>query len=527
MSKDIKFGEDVRKKLLKGVEVLAQSVGCTLGPRGRNVLIQKPNKVSSTKDGVSVARQISLKDPHENMGAQLLKAAAEKSCTDTGDGTTTSTVLAHAITKEGMRLISAGHNPSDIKNGIEFAAKRVTEHLQLLSKPVEAKEEIEKVGTISANGNEEVGQMIANIMDELGNDSVISLEEGRSLETEFKVVSGLQFERGYLSEYFATNEKLECELENALILLCERPIGNVNIILPIMKECKKQYPSRPLLVIAETVDNEALATMVVNHAKRSMMCCAVKSPGFGDLRNQMLSDLAIMTGATIVSEQKGMKIENFDIAWLGAAEKVTITKHSTTIVRGKGDPEEIKARADLIRTYIKQADDQWEREQQQKRLSKFLGGVGVIMVGAATEIEMKEKKDLIEDALAATKSAVLGGVVPGGGVALLRCVKALEEDVPDDLRVGVGIIKKAIESPLKKIVENSGKEYQEIKINVINNDNVNFGYDARKECYGDMLEFGILDPTLVVSSALRNAVSVSNILLITESGIVDEPKGAE
>jgi chaperonin GroEL len=529
MSKEFKFGQDARDKILKGINILARAVGATLGPRGRTVLIQRPYGAPvGTKDGVTVAREISLKDPFEDMGAQMAKQVASKTADVAGDGTTTATILAQSIINEGAKLVAAGHNPTDIKRGIDFAVDKVVEALQLIARPVKDKKEIEQVGTISANEDVEIGQMIAHAMEQVGNEGIISLEEGKAIKTELKVVNGYQFDRGYLSQHFATNEKLECVLDNALVLLAEKPISNVNVILPVLQKCHEAYAGRPLLIIAEEIGGDALPTLVVNHLKQSFRSCAVKTPGFGDRRKELLNDIAVLTGAQLVSEELGRKMENFDPSWLGTAKRVTVTKNSCTVVEGGGSPADIESRVNEIRNYISGSHlDEWDKKKQEERMAKLVGGVAVISVGAATEAEMKEKKDRVEDALNATRAAVQEGIVAGGGVAILKAAMVLDtldyNHVPVEFKTGIKIIRKAAEEPMKRIVENAGGDATMVRITVMNNESNTFGYNARTEKYEDLVESGVIDPVKVVRCALQNAASVAGLVLTTECMIADDP----
>lgn len=526
MSKEFAFDQAARDKIMSGVNVLAKAVGSTLGPKGRTVLIQKPHGSSyGTKDGVSVAREVILEDPFENMGAELVKQAAEKTCTVAGDGTTTSTVLAQKLIEDGFKLVAAGHAPVDLKRGIDLAVSKVVEELGKASKKVSSTKEIEQVGTISANGDTSIGEMIASAMDQVGNEGVITLEEGKSVNTELSVVNGYQFDRGYLAQHFATNEKLECVLDNPVILITDKNINNQNVILPIMEKTAKEAAGHPLLVIALNVEGDALPMLIVNHLRRSFTSCAIKAPGFGDRQKEMLQDMAVLTGATVVSEDVGLKLENFDASWLGTAKRVVVNQHSTTIVEGAGDPTEIENRVAQIRSAVEMANSDWDREKQEERLAKLVGGVAVISVGAPTEAEMKEKKDRLEDALASTKAAVKEGVVPGGGVALLRASKVLDGlKVAPELEHGVDLVRKAVKEPLRRIVSNAGGEPAEVMLGVLGNSNPNWGYNAQTENFEDLIETGILDPTLVVRAALQNAASVAGLVLTTEVMICNKQK---
>ena len=528
VAKEFKFSEEARKKVLAGVNVLSDAVKITLGPRGRNVVIQKrhgPPHV--TKDGVTVAREVFLEDQFEDMGAQMVKEVASKTADVAGDGTTTATVLAQSIVTEGSKLVSADHNPSDLKRGIDFAIDHVVEKLAELSKEVTSKDEMTQVGTISSNGDTEIGEMIADVMEQVGNDGIISLEEGKTYLTEFNVVNGYQFDKGYLANQFATNERLESVLDNPVILICEKSITNSNVILPILKKCHDNPSTggRPLLIIAEDVAGDALPTLVVNHLRLAFSSCCVKAPGFGDRRKEMLQDIAVLTGATLVSEDVGLKLENFDTAWLGSARQVISTKDSCTIVRGSGDEEDIQKRIQEIRSAVKSADGDWDAEKQEERLAKMSGGVAVISVGAATDTEMKEKKDRIEDALSATRAAVQEGIVPGGGIALLRAAEYLGDlDISDELKNGVNIVRRALEEPFRRIVVNAGVDASFVKIEVLKKSDWSFGFNARTEKYEDLVAAGVVDPVKVVRCALQNAASVAGLVLTTECLIASKPE---
>ncbi|KKL16263.1 hypothetical protein LCGC14_2497330, partial [marine sediment metagenome] len=455
-SKEFRFADEARAKMLKGVNILSDAVKVTLGPRGRNVVIQKQwGAPHITKDGVTVAKEVKLEDPFEDMGAQMLKQVAQKTADVAGDGTTTATVLAQAIVTEGTKLVTAEYNPTDLKRGIDFAVEKIVEEIEKNSKTVTSKKEVTQVGTISSNEDAEIGQMIADAMEQVGNEGVISIEEGKKLKSELNVVTGYQFDKGYLSTYFATNEKLECVLEEPLILICEKQVNNVQIVLPLLKACHEQLPDRPLLLIAEDVGGDALPTFVINHQRDSFKSCCVKAPGFGDRRKEMLNDIATLTGATLVSEDVGLKLENFDISWVGQAKRAIITKGNCTIIEGRGDTTAVETRVAEIRSEIDAADGDWDQEKQEERLAKLVGGVAMISVGGATETEMKEKKDRVEDALNATRAAVQEGIVAGGGVAILRAAQVLDSfDIPEDLLNGVKIVRKAAEEPLRRIVLN-------------------------------------------------------------------------
>ncbi len=520
MAKQITVGEDARQSLLKGVNILSNVVKATLGPRGKNVILEKKfGSPTSTKDGVTVAKEIELKDPLENMGAQLVKEVASKTSDVAGDGTTTATVLAQSIYSEGMKYVTSGANPMLIKKGIDTAVEEVVKELKKLSREVSG-EMIAQVGAISANNDESIGKIIAEAMDKVGKDGVITVEEAKGLETTMEIVEGMQFDRGYLSPYFITDpERMECVLENPLILLHEKKISNLRELLPLLENVAKM--GRPLLVIAEEVEGEALATLVVNKLKGTLMSAAVKAPGFGDRRKAMLEDIAILTGGKVITEDIGVKLENVGLDWLGEANKVVIDKDNTTIVEGRGKQSEIQARIKQIRTQIEETTSDYDREKLQERLAKMVGGVALIKVGAATETELKEKKARVEDAMHATKAAVEEGIVPGGGVALLRCQKVLEKlKVDGDMAIGVNIVKRALEEPLRQIANNAGWEGS-IVVEKIKEMPQDMGFNALTEKYEDMIKAGILDPTKVVRIALQNAASIAGLLLTTE-GLVSE-----
>jgi chaperonin GroEL len=526
--KSFKFSTEARVKILKGINTLADAVMVTLGPRGKCVVIQKQFGVPHvTKDGVTVAREVFLEDPFEDMGAQMVKQVASKTADVAGDGTTTATVLAQSIVNEGAKLVAAEHNPTNLKRGIDFAIEKIVGRLSDMSKPISSKKEIAQIGTISSNGDEKVGKLIADAMEQVGNEGIISLEEGKAINTELTVVNGYQFDRGYLSQHLITNENLECMLEDPIILLCEGALNNVNIMLPILESCHKHAASagKPLLIIAEDVSGEALATLVINHLKRSFISCAVKAPGFGDRRKEMLNDLAIFTGATLVSEETGLKLEQFDPLWLGTAKSAKITKGSTVIIEGGGSAENVENRVREVRSAVQAATSDWDKEKQEERLAKLVGGAAIIAVGAATEAEMKEKKDRVEDALSATRAAVQEGIVAGGGVALLRAAKVLDEiEIPKELVNGVNIVKKAVEEPIRKIAMNAGQDPSYVKINVMAKEEESFGFNARTEEFCDLVEAGVIDPVKVVRCALQNAASIAGLVLTTECMIANKPK---
>ena len=527
MAKQITLGEEARQSLLKGVNALSNLVKETLGPRGKNVVLEKKfGSPTSTKDGVTVAKEVELQEPLENMGAQLVKEVASKTSDVAGDGTTTATVLAQSIYAEGLKYVTAGANPSLIKKGIDAAVSNVVEELKKLSRDVSG-EMIAQVGAISANNDESIGKIIAEAMDKVGKDGVITVEEAKGLETTMEVVEGMQFDRGYLSPYFITDpDRMECVLENPMILLHEKKISNLRELLPLLENIAKM--GKPLLVIAEEVEGEALATLVVNKLKGTFLCASVKAPGFGDRRKAMLEDIAILTGGKVITEDIGVKLENVGIDWLGEANKVVIDKDNTTIVEGKGKSDDVQARIKQIRIQIDETTSDYDREKLQERLAKMVGGVALIRVGAATETELKEKKARVEDAMHATKAAVEEGIVPGGGVALLRTIKALEAlEFDDDRQIGVRIIRRSLEEPLRQIADNAGFEGSIVveKVKDLEQDN---GFNALTEKYEDLVKSGVLDPTKVVRIALQNASSIAGLLLTTEglvSEIPEEDKG--
>ncbi len=520
MAKQISLGNEARQALLKGVNTLTNLVKETLGPRGKNVVLDKKfGSPTSTKDGVTVAKEVELKDPLENMGAQLVKEVASKTSDVAGDGTTTATVLAQSIYSEGIKYVTAGANPNLIKKGIDKAVEEVVKDLKKLSRDVTG-EMIAQVGAISANNDESIGKIIAEAMDKVGKDGVITVEEAKGLETTMDIVEGMQFDRGYLSPYFITDpDRMECVLESPLILLHEKKISNLREFLPLLENVAKM--GRPLLVVAEEVEGEALATLVVNKLKGTFQCCAVKAPGFGDRRKAMLEDIAILSGGKVITEDIGVKLENVTLDWLGEANKVVIDKDNTTIVEGSGKQEDVQARIKQIRTQIEETTSDYDREKLQERLAKMVGGVALIKVGAATETELKEKKARVEDAMHATKAAVEEGIVPGGGVALLRTQKALANlKLEGDMKIGIDIVKRALEEPLRQIANNSGWEGS-IVVEKIKEMKQDWGFNALTEQYEDMVKSGILDPTKVVRIALQNAASIAGLLLTTE-GLVSE-----
>lgn len=527
MAKQITLGEEARQALLKGVNILSNLVKETLGPRGKNVVLEKKfGSPTSTKDGVTVAKEVELKEPLENIGAQLVKEVASKTSDVAGDGTTTATVLAQRIFAEGLKYVTAGANPSLIKKGIDKAVEKVVEDLRKLSRDVSG-EMITQVGAISANNDESIGKIIAEAMDKVGKDGVITVEEAKGLETTMEVVEGMQFDRGYLSPYFITDpDRMECVLEDPLVLLHEKKISNLRELLPLLENVAKM--GKPLLIIAEEVEGEALATLVVNKLKGTFQCAAVKAPGFGDRRKAMLEDIAILTGGRVITEDIGVKLENVGIDWLGNAKKVAIDKDNTTIVEGSGKREDVQARIKQIRTQIEETTSDYDREKLQERLAKMVGGVALIRVGAATETELKEKKARLEDAMHATKAAVEEGIVPGGGVALLRCQRALGElKLDGDLQIGVNIIKRSLEEPLRQIADNAGYEGS-IVVEKVKDMEQDMGFNALTEKYENLVKSGVLDPTKVVRIALQNASSIAGLLLTTEglvSEIPEEEKG--
>jgi len=525
MVKQLIFDDAARRSILEGVSMLTDAVKATLGPKGRNAILDKKYGAPTiTKDGVTVAKEIELKDPWENMGAQLVREVASKTSDVAGDGTTTATVLAHAIYREGIKNVTAGANPMDIKRGIRKAVDIVTEELKKLIKPVQDKKEIAQVGTISANNDSSIGELIAEAMDKVGKDGVITVEEAKSMATTLDVVEGMQFDRGYISPYFITDpERMECVLEDALILIHEKKISSMKDLLPILEQLAKM--GKPLLIVAEEVEGEALATLVVNKLRGTIQVCAVKAPGFGERRKAMLDDIAVLTGGTMISEDLGIKLENIKISDLGRAKKINIGKENTTIVEGAGDPSKIQGRVKQIKTQIDETTSDYDREKLQERLAKLVGGVAVINVGAATETEMKEKKARVEDALNATRAAVEEGIVPGGGVAFLRCLPALKAlNLGGDLQIGVEIVKRALEEPIRQIVNNAGMEGSVVVEKVKHSKEVNYGFDADKEEYVDMIKAGIIDPTKVTRYALQNAASVAALMLTTAVMITDIPE---
>ena len=526
-AKTISYGEEARQRILHGVNKLADAVKVTLGPKGRNVVIEKKfGSPTITKDGVTVAKEIELQDSLENMGAQMVREVASKTSDVAGDGTTTATVLAQAIYREGIKNVTAGSNPMELKRGIDQAVRAAVESLDKLSKPVEGKD-IAHVGTISANNDSEIGKIIAEAMDKVGKDGVITVEEAKGLETTLEVVEGMQFDRGYLSPYFITDaERMECILENAKVLLFEKKISNMKDLLPILEQIAKQ--GKPFLIVAEEIEGEALATLVVNKLRGTLQVCAVKAPGFGDRRKAMLEDIAILTGGKLISEDLGIKLENVKWEDLGDAKKVTVDKDNSTLVvddRSKKKQEAIQGRVKQIRTQIEETTSDYDREKLQERLAKLVGGVAVIKVGAATETEMKEKKARVEDAMHATKAAVEEGIVPGGGVALLRCVKVLDTlKLDHDQKVGADIVRRAIEAPIRWIANNAGVEGSIVVQRVKEHKETGYGYNAATDEYEDLVKAGVIDPTKVVRSALQNASSIASLLLTTEAMVSEIPE---
>lgn len=525
-AKDIMFSTEARNKMLKGVETLAKAVKVTLGPKGRNVILDKSYGAPKiTKDGVSVAKEVELSDKFENMGAQLVKEVAQKTADKAGDGTTTATVLAEAIIKEGCKAVAAGMNPMDLKRGIDMAVEAVVADIKSRSKEIKTSEEIAQVGTISANGDRSIGEYLARAMEKVGNEGVITVEDAKGLETELDVVEGMQFDRGYLSPYFVTNpEKMSCEFENPFVMLYDQKISNLQPLIPILEAVVQS--GRALLIVAEDIEGEALATLVVNRIRGGLKVCAVKAPGFGDRRKAMLEDIAILTGGQVISEELGMKIENVTLDMLGTAKRVEINKDETTIIDGDGEKDLIAARAASIRKQIEETTSDYDREKLQERLAKLSGGVAVLRVGGASEVEVKERKDRIDDALHATRAAVKEGVVAGGGVALLYSIKALDALTPanQDQKVGIDIIRKAAQAPIRQIAENAGVDGAVVAGKLLEQSDVNFGYNAQVGEYTNMVKAGIIDPTEVVRTALQDAASVGGLLITTEAMITEAPQ---
>jgi len=525
-AKDVRFSTDARDRLLRGVEILANAVKITLGPKGRNVVIEKSfGAPRITKDGVTVAKEIELADRFENLGAQLVREVASKQNDIAGDGTTTATVLAASIVREGAKAVAAGLNPMDLKRGIDLAVEAIVADLKKNSKKVTSNDEIAQVGTISANGDKSVGTMISTAMQKVGNEGVITVEEAKSLETELDIVEGMQFDRGYLSPYFITNaEKMIAELEDPYILIHEKKLSSLQALLPVLESVVQA--GKPLVIIAEDVEGEALATLVVNKLRGGLKVAAVKAPGFGDRRKAMLEDIAILTSGQLISEELGIKLENVTLQMLGRAKRIRIDKEATTIIDGSGDKKDIEARIAQIKSQIADTTSDYDREKLQERLAKLAGGVAVIRVGGATEVEVKEKKDRVDDALNATRAAVEEGVLPGGGVALLRSIKALENITVEnpDQKTGVDIVRKAIQTPAKQIVDNSGGDGAVVVGKLIENASYAYGYNAQSGEYGDLVKLGIIDPTKVVRTALQDAASIAGLLITTEAIVVEAPK---
>ena len=524
MAKEVRFDQDARTKLLSGVDQLANAVRVTLGPKGRNVVIDKSfGSPTVTKDGVTVAKEIELEDKFENMGAQMVKEVASKTSDAAGDGTTTATVLAQSIFREGSKLVVAGMNPMELKRGIDASVQAITGSLAKMSKATRDSQEIAQVGTISANSDETIGAIISEAMEKVGKEGVITVEEAKSMETELDVVEGMQFDRGYLSPYFVTDpERMEVQLEEPLLLLHEKKISSMKDLLPLLEQVARQ--GKPLLIVAEDLEGEALATLVVNKIRGTLNVAAVKAPGFGDRRKAMMQDMAVLTGGQVIAEELGLKLENVTLKDLGKAKKITIDKDDTTIIDGAGTRKDVEGRCSEIRNQIEGTTSDYDREKLQERLAKLAGGVAVVKVGAATETEMKEKKARVEDALHATRAAVEEGIVPGGGVALLRCLGALESLGENDEQVaGVNIVRRAIEEPLRRIAENAGVEGS-IVVNKVKNSKGNQGFNARTEEYEDLVKAGVIDPTKVVRTALQNAASVASLLLTTEAMVAEKPE---
>ncbi len=525
-AKEVRFSTDARDKMLRGVDILANAVRVTLGPKGRNVVLEKSfGAPRITKDGVTVAKEIELEDKFENMGAQMVREVASKTNDIAGDGTTTATVLAQSIVREGVKAVAAGMNPMDLKRGIDLATAEAVKDLEKRSKPIATSAEVAQVGTISANGATEIGAMIAEAMQKVGNEGVITVEEAKSLETELEVVEGMQFDRGYLSAYYVTNaEKMMVELEDPYILLHEKKLSSLQPMLPILEAVVQT--GKPLLIIAEDVEGEANTTLVLNKLRGGLKVAAVKAPGFGDRRKAMLEDIAVVTGGSVISEDLGIKLENVTLDMLGTAKKISITKENTTIIDGNGSKDDIKARIAQIKSQIEETTSDYDKEKLQERLAKLAGGVAVIRVGGATEVEVKEKKDRVDDALNATRAAVEEGIVPGGGVALLRAKGAVEKVKSDnsDVQAGINIVFRALESPIRQIADNAGVEGSIVVGKIMENKDQNFGFDAQTETFVDMIKAGIIDPTKVVRTALQDAASVAGLLVTTEAMVAEIPK---
>jgi chaperonin GroEL len=526
-AKDVKFSTDARDRMVRGVNILANAVKVTLGPKGRNVVIDKSfGAPRITKDGVTVAKEVELEDKFENMGAQMLRAVASKTNDIAGDGTTTATVLGQAIVNEGVKLVAAGMNPMDLKRGIDLAVAEVVENLGKSKKIISSNSEVAQVGTISANGEKSIGDMIAEAMQKVGNEGVITVEEAKTAETELDVVEGMQFDRGYLSPYFVTNaEKMVAVLEDPVILLHEKKLSNLQAMLPILEAVVQSQ--RPLLIIAEDIEGEALATLVVNRLRGGLKVAAVKAPGFGDRRKAMLEDIAVLTGGSVISEELGIKLENVTLDMLGSAKRVEISKENTTIVDGSGTKDDIAGRVAQIKAQIEETTSDYDKEKLQERLAKLAGGVAVIKVGGSTEVEVKERKDRVDDALNATRAAVEEGIVPGGGVALLRASANLQaKGANPDQQAGVNLVKRALQEPVRQIANNAGDEGSVVVGKILENNNANFGYNAQTGEYGDMVQMGVVDPVKVVRTALEDAASVASLLITTEAMIAEVPKDA-
>jgi chaperonin GroEL len=527
-AKDVKFSQDARERMLRGVDILANAVRVTLGPKGRNVVLEKSYGAPRvTKDGVTVAKEIELEDKFENMGAQMLREVASKTSDIAGDGTTTATVLAQAIIREGSKSVAAGSNPMDLKRGVDLAVIAIVEELKAKAKKVTSNDEIAQVGTISANGDKEIGKIIAEAMKKVGNEGVITVEEAKSLETELDVVEGMQFDRGYISPYFITNaDKMLVELESPYILISEKKLSTLQPLLPLLEAVVQA--GKPLLIVAEDVEGEALATLVVNKLRGGLKVAAVKAPGFGDRRKAMLEDIAILTGGTVISEDLGIKLENVALNMLGRAKKVSIDKDNTTIVDGSGKKADIAGRVSQIKAQIEETTSDYDREKLQERQAKLAGGVAVIKVGGVTETEVKERKDRVDDALHATRAAVEEGIVPGGGVALLRAIKVLEglKTENDDQRIGIGIVRKALQVPARQIVQNAGADGSVVVGKILEHNKYSYGYNAQTGEYGDLVSEGVIDPTKVVRCALQDAASIAGLLITTEAMVAERPKEA-
>ncbi len=526
VAKEVKFSQDARDRMLHGIDILTNAVKVTLGPKGRNVVLDKSfGAPRVTKDGVTVAKEIELEDKFENMGAQMVREVASKTSDTAGDGTTTATLLAHAIVREGAKAVAAGANPMDLKRGIDLAVHNVVEELKKKSKKVTSSDEIAQVGTISANGDQTIGKMIAEAMKKVGNEGVITVEEAKSLESELEVVEGMQFDRGYISPYFITNaDKMVAELEDPCILIYEKKLSSLQPLLPLLERVVQS--GRPLLIIAEDVEGEALATLVVNKLRGGLKVAAVKAPGFGDRRKAMLQDIAVLTGGEMISEDLGIKLENVTMEMLGRAKRVSITKDDTTIVDGAGKKRDIEGRIAQIKQQIEDTTSDYDKEKLQERLAKLAGGVAVIKVGGSTEVEVKEKKDRVDDALNATRAAVEEGIVPGGGVALMRTLKALDGLKPanDDQRVGINVVRRALQAPARQIAENAGEDGAVVAGKILDKSDYAFGYNAQTGEYGDLVKQGVIDPTKVVRTALQDAASVAGLLVTTEAMVAEKPK---